>query len=125
MALQKTGAAAFHGLWTYYNDSEVRDAVNSAIIKYAPQMRDKLLDKGAALASDPDKAGRMTGRFAISRGISNAKDAESSTKFFLSVMAGIGNLDRTGKDWKSKLNGLVFGADYANRSRKRDFDSQD
>jgi len=125
------GKAAYDGLKVYYTNPEIRDAVNAAIEKHAPEMWEKIKEGGGALIGDPEKAGRLSGKVILSGGIKAAPEAgaalsgsmtaatkaEAAAPFFLKKLALIGNLDTTGKDVRSKVEGIIFRSDYANRNR--------
>ena len=70
-------------------------------------------EKGWEFLGDPEKTGRFVGRGFSSAGIAKT---ETPAKYILKALAAIGNLDTTDKNFQSKLEGLLLGADYANRN---------
>jgi hypothetical protein len=116
---EKGGKVVYGGLKMYLTNPEIRDAVNGAIVKVAPKAIGKFLDELGDMASDPDRTGRAVGRFALSRGISKSPEVAETAKYFLSAMALIGSLDTKDKDLHSKIEGILFGTDYADGHAKQ------
>ncbi|HEY5993934.1 MAG TPA: hypothetical protein VIU46_04950 [Gallionellaceae bacterium] len=117
-ATKKGGAAAYNGLKMYYTSPEVRDAVNRAIVKAAPEAWRGIKQGFWNTVDDPERTGRATGRFALSMGISKIDEIPKVAKYFVTAMALIGNLDATDKNLQSKIDGMLLGADYADRSKE-------